>query len=204
LSQKRVLKRTGFTLIELLIAIAIFTVIAAAIYSSFIAGIRVWNRSNSMIESFQSARVFFSVASTDLKNAVIFSPDSTNFSGTDSAMVFMSVVTAVGKEYMAVTELAKIAYYLDNSTKTLKRAVAAKAKGFDLNKADEIDIFTGVEAKDIRFEYCYKLSGSRMGYEWKDQWKDIRNIPIGVRIRAKGLTRYIFIPTGKIGQEEQA
>ncbi|MBN2452968.1 MAG: prepilin-type N-terminal cleavage/methylation domain-containing protein [Candidatus Omnitrophica bacterium] len=196
---KRIPGRAGFTLIEILIAITTFTIIAAAIYSSLSAGLRMWRRSNTMIGELQSARVFFSLASSDLRNAVIYNPEGVNFEGSGSGMAFMSIVTGGGRERTRGPELAKVAYYLDARTKTVKRIVAGKARGFDIYKASPAVVFGEVEDKALAFEYCYKSKFGKTGYEWKNKWQDTGKIPIGVRIRVNGLTRYIFIPTGEPG-----
>jgi prepilin-type N-terminal cleavage/methylation domain-containing protein len=201
---KRFPDRAGFTLIEVLIAITTFTIIAAAIYSSLSAGLRMWRRSNEMIEGLQSARVFFSLASSDLRNAVIYNPEGVNFEGSGSRMVFMSIVTGGGRDRAWGSELAKIAYYLDARTKTVKRIVAGKAKGFDIYKASPAIVFGGVEDKTFAFEYCYKSEFSKTGYEWNNKWQDTGKLPIGVRIRVNGFTRYIFILTGESGGKIQA
>jgi len=191
----------GFTLMEILIGITIFTIIATVIYSSLNAGIRIWNRSNRMIAGLQSARVFFALASSDLRNAIIYDTKGINFEGSPSGMAFMTVVTAAGKEYTQGPELVKVAYYLDSRTETVKRAVAGKAKGFDTGKAKPATLFTGVRGKDFSFEYYYTSEFTKTGCEWKDEWADTGKVPAGVRIKVKGFTRYIFIPTGEPGGE---
>lgn len=195
-------KRPGFTLMELLITIAIFTIIATAIYSSLSAGIRVWNHSNRAIEEFQSMRIFFAMLSADLRNAVVYDIQGANFEAAPGRMTFMALVMIAGKERKIGTELAKVTYYLDGAAKTVNRAVAGKAEGFDLNKAKAVGVLTGIENKDFDIEYCYKEAAGGSGYEWKREWADTRKVPSGVRIRTGDVTRYVFIPTGTMGGGE--
>lgn len=201
---KSAAKTDGFTLMEILIAITTFMIIAAAIYSSLNAGLRMWRGSNRMIGCLQTARVFFALMSTDLRNAVVRDPEGMNFEGSETGMAFMTVITAGGREFTHGPELAKVAYYLDSRARIVKRVVAGKTKDFDISKASPVPVFTGVDDEDFGFEYYYKSGTGNSGHEWKDEWSDSRKIPLGVRININGLTRYVFIPTGETDEETQA
>ena len=63
----------AFTFIELLIAFTIFSIIAASMYCTLNAGIKVWTRGNEIIRENQGMRIFFDTVNQDLKNAVSYS-----------------------------------------------------------------------------------------------------------------------------------
>ncbi|MDO8535444.1 MAG: prepilin-type N-terminal cleavage/methylation domain-containing protein, partial [Candidatus Omnitrophota bacterium] len=65
-------KKKGFTFIELIVAITIFSIMAVSIYSVFRAGVRLWYRTNPLIQANQSTRYFFNTLSADLKNSVSY------------------------------------------------------------------------------------------------------------------------------------
>ena len=47
------------------------------------------------------------------------------------------------------------------------------------------------------------ISNISYEYEWKDSWeeKNVQKIPRGVRVKAGGFKKVIFIPTGELGEE---
>ncbi len=228
---KKMSKKKGFTFIELIIAVTIFSIIAVSIYSVFRAGVRLWYRTNPLIEANQSVRFFFNTISSDLKNSVSYNAISqgiktfgsseeknANFVGEKQKISFMTLVDVAGTGALPHTELARVIYSFDRSKKTVKRAVATKkavkravatkAEGLSENHAKDAEILSDIDDKDFGFEYCYidVSSPTEYDYEWKDAWEDEdRNkgkIPRGVRVKAGVYSKTIFIPTGKLGGKE--
>ena len=218
---KKIGRRKGFTFIELIIAVTIFSIIAISIYSVFRVGVRLWYRTNPLIEASQSARFFFNTISSDLKNSVSynavsqgiktfgsFDDKSANFEGEKQKISFMTLVDVSGAGVLPHTELARVIYSFDRSKKTVKRAVATKAEGLSEDHANAADILNDIDDKDFGFEYCYKTTSSatEYDYEWKDAWddedKDKGKIPRGVKVKAGVYGKTIFIPTGRLGGKD--
>ena len=217
----------GFTLIEMIIAVTIFAIIAASIYATFNAGIRMWLKTSPMIEANQRMRIFFNTLSLDLKNIVTYYPKLTsatssfapssfssfgdeeplNFEGEPDRISFMTIMNVSDQDGAFHGEIARVAYVYDKANKTVKRLVATKREGFDESKAVTVEVLSNVEAENFGFEYCYKSSTSSFNeyeYEWKKTWEGEKNkqrIPRGVRIRAGEFTKTVFIPTGELGEE---
>ncbi|MDD5428426.1 MAG: prepilin-type N-terminal cleavage/methylation domain-containing protein [Candidatus Omnitrophica bacterium] len=219
-TKKREKPPAGFTFIELIIAVTIFSIIAVSIYSTFHAGIKVWLKTSPMIEANQALRVFFNTVSLDLKNAVAYYgkeevlskpgfgqeyEGKINFEGAPDRISFITVISVSGPGAGMHDELARVTYLYDKANKTVKRLVATRAEGLDEANAKAFDMLYGVEEKDLGFLYCYKdmISNSEYEYEWKDAWeeKNVVNIPRGVKIRAGGFTKTVFIPSGELGEE---
>jgi len=202
--------RRGFTLIELLIAAAIFSVIAVSIYSVLRAGVKLWYKTGSLIQINQSARFFFNTISSDLKNSVAYLDNGTNFEGEAQKMSFMTLVNSSGQGTLPDAELAKVTYYFDRKNRIVNRVVATGAEGFSGDFAVPEDILEDIDDKDFSFEYCYKKGASLTDYdyEWKDSWededRDRGRIPRGVKVKAGGYDKTIFIPTGSLGGVDEA
>lgn len=214
-------KKNGFTFIELIIAITIFSIIAVSIYSVFRAGVRLWSRTNPLIQANQSTRFFFNTISSDLKNSVSYDAvptgprtfgssekESVNFEGEEQRVSFITLVDVSVGTLPPHTELARVVYSFDKSKKTVKRAVATKAEGLSEDHAKAGEILRDIDDKDFGFEYCYKevSSPTEYSYEWKETWededKDKGKIPRGVRVKAGVYSKTIFIPTGRLGGKD--
>lgn len=211
----------GFTFIELIVAVTIFSIVAVSVYSVFRAGVRLWSRTNPIIQANQSTRFFFNTISSDLKNSVSYKAISpglktfgssgekdVNFEGEKQKISFMTLIDVSGSGVLSHTELARVTYYFDRTKKTVKRAVATKAEGFSEDHANAADILNDIDDKNFGFKYCYKITSSptEYDYEWKDAWsdedRDKGKIPRGVQVKAGIYSKTIFIPTGRLGGKD--
>lgn len=197
-------KKSAFTFIELLIAITIFSIIAVSVYSVFNAGIRIWLRTNPIVEDNQAMRIYFNMASLDLKNAVTYTNTGTNFEGEPKRISFMALIDTADDKTPLHTELSRVVYCFDKDAKAIKRLVAAKEDGLDEAYAKGQELLRGAKEEDFGFEYCYKepYPGAEFAYKWKDTWQDEAKIPRGVRIKLGEFKKVIFIPTGELGVEK--
>ncbi|OGW92773.1 MAG: hypothetical protein A3K16_06010 [Omnitrophica bacterium RIFCSPLOWO2_01_FULL_45_24] len=201
-------KKRGFTFIELIVAVMIFSIIAVSVYSVFRAGVRLWHRTNPLIQANQSTRFFFNTISSDLKNSVSYRQKGVNFEGEKQKLSFMTLIDASGEGVLPHTELARVTYHFDKTRKTVKRAVATKAEGFSEDYAKSADLLNDIDDKNFGFEYCYKITSSptEYDYEWKDAWededRDKGKIPRGVKVKAGEYSKTIFVPTGRLGGED--
>ena len=66
------IKPAGFTLIETLLVVAISSVIALTIYSTFNSGLKIWQRLTKK-EQASDLNIFFEKISYDLRNSFKFS-----------------------------------------------------------------------------------------------------------------------------------
>lgn len=205
-------REKGFTFVELIVAVTIFSIIAVSIYSTFSAGLRVWRRTNPVIEANQSARFFFNIIAMDLKNAVKYTAakDEPNFEGDDKRIAFITLVDMPAEDGRARKELAKVIYELKAVTEEKKeryaliRSVAAAGEALDEKKAFPSEVMSVASEKDFGFKYAY-IEGSpkdkEYSYRWKDEWEeeDRTNIPRGVKIKAGSFEKTVFIPMGSLG-----
>jgi prepilin-type N-terminal cleavage/methylation domain-containing protein len=211
----------AFTFIELIIAVTIFAIIAVSIYSTFSAGIKIWLRTSPMIEENQARRVFFNTIALDLKNAVAYYDVSSvlskpgfgqeyegkiNFTGMPDKISFMTIISISDPDAGLREELARVTYFYDSETKTIKRLVATRLEGLNESSAKPTDMLANVGKKDFGFEYCYKniISNSDYECEWKDAWEDknVLKIPRGIRIKLGEARKLVFIPSGSLGEEK--
>lgn len=205
-------KAGGFTFIEMIVAVTIFTIIAVSIYSTFHAGIKIWLKTNPMIEVNQSTRLFFNIISSDLKGAIKYTTreDEPNFEGEKQRIAFMTLVDVSGEETPLHKEPARVIYDFKiieegkAAKPVIRRSVAAGKEGFDEDKAVPAEIMSGVSEEDFGFEYCYIVGSAdnkEYTYQWKDKWEDEDkvNIPRGIKVKAGKFEKTVFVPTGELG-----
>lgn len=198
----------GFTLIELLCAITIFSIIAIGIYSSFTTGIITWRRTNSFGNIYQDARLSLDLMAKELRNSVRFGDFS--FEGSKESISFFTIS---GKDNPSIY---KITYFFQKEglgqTGSLMRRKETFAESFTEEQrgekeADEI----ASSIIDLQFEYAYENEEEENAIKWSDDWADKNIRPRSIRIYLSfkpektapiNFTKLVFIPTGKIGQEE--
>ncbi|MBL7156751.1 MAG: prepilin-type N-terminal cleavage/methylation domain-containing protein [Candidatus Omnitrophica bacterium] len=208
------MRKKAFTFIELLVALTIFSIIAASIYYTFNAGIRIWQRGNSIIEDNQRLRIFFDAVSKDMQNAAANFAREADFSieyeWLNDSVAFPSVINIYDNNVIS-RELAKVAYRFDNANGKLTRIQATLKDGFSESGGEEETLLEGL--KSLAFEYCYESPVAEGEYEWRDEWEFDDKIPRGVKIKLtlkdelreteKTFENIILIPTGKLGKEEE-
>ncbi len=197
----------AFTFIELLIALTIFSVIAASIYYTFNAGIKVWGRGDSIITANQKLRTCFGVISIDMRNAVSYSGIEPEWSADE--MSFATIINTSNKGRMA-KRLANVTYRFDGTKGELSRTCFVFKERSEGSLDEEKMLLDNL--KDLTFEYCYEPPVSDGEYIWKNEWSVENKIPRGVKIKLtlKGeeenppetFLETIFIPMGEIGKEE--
>ena len=154
-------KSRGFTFIELVIAVTIFAVIAASVYSVFRVGVQLWQRTTPIIRTNESFRFFFNTITKDLRNSVAYAKKGKNFEGSRDRMSFMALVEISGGSAPSRIELARVVYYFDRNSGSVKRAVATRLEGLNADLAKAEEALGGLESSSFGIEYCYKLSSSR-------------------------------------------
>lgn len=181
--------RAGFTLVELMVVATLFSLIAFAMASSFVSGMRLWDRAQQRDAAQTDALLALEVMARELRQSV--NVPLVTFQGTAHQVSFPALVQG---------ELVNIAYEYDGSEKRLRRRhvsfkelVEEKIEEVAYEKtlfssADEVLIAFGTSPKDTDVT----------GYEWVDEWEEDRGVPQAVRvtitIKDETLTKIIFIP----------
>ena len=121
--------------------------------------------------------------------------------GAPNRVSFMTLIEVSGNGIPLHTELARVVYYYDADTKSVKRLVATKDQGFDETKAESSQSVKLAGSQDFGIEYCYKepYAGTAYVYKWMDTWENESVVPRGVRIKIGEFKKTIFIPTGQLG-----
>jgi len=210
----------GFTFIEMLIAVAVFSVVALALYSAFFAGVKVWKRSNQGQDEYQRVGFVLEDIDKELKNSVYMNGPSGDeddegsvydFKSGEDFIEFFTLSQALDEEGNPFRQLVKMRYSYDESQKVLLRAAADVKNGFSTEKTSGESIIEGVEVFELR--YAYLKEEEEEPYDWKKEWvHENRMIPRGVRIYLelasaaekgkKEIHKTIFVPLGVLGEEE--
>lgn len=196
----------GFTFIELMIAITIFAVVAVALYSSFGAGISVWNKGEKEIIFNQDMRVAFDDFGKDFKNIVNYKNDDLNFNfigGKSSVQMLTRLMTGGRPNLFVVSYFTKEE---ENGSISLKRAYADYTKNYVIDPLKAETVLSNLGEAD--FSYVYGTGDENNPYEWRDSWNEQDKIPRGVKFSLKlkslnnepknALTKIVFIPSGEL------
>jgi len=196
--------KKAFTFIELIIAVTIFSIIAVSIYATLGAGIRIWLRTNPLIEAHQEMRTFFDMISNDAKRSFIYTyPDGgIKFDGKPKRVSFMTIAAVSGPDVPLHDEMVKVIYAFNEETKAVERTAAGRNEAFDERYARPEEIIRQAGDRQFVFEYCYAGTSVDEPYLWKESWEDEDKIPRAIRIRVGDLTKVIFIPAGQLGGGE--
>ncbi len=199
----------GFTLMELLLAMALFSVIAVAIFSAFRCGITTWRKIQQVGSSYKDARLALDMISMELKNSIEMK--DFGLRGTAEELEFYSVLDRYRPGTGAEPVIARIEYFLEpeegRRTEVLKRRESLCNVKKDATREGE---WMG-DIKDLTFSYAGAGTGDEESDDeetdlWGDVWDPENGIPMGVRIEfilvdpetgdETRLVKLVFIPTG--------
>ena len=193
------IKPAGFTLIETLLVVAISSVVALAIYSTFNSGLKIWQRLTKK-EQVSDLNIFFEKISYDLRNSFKFS--GIEFVGKQDSIGFASLVMAqIGQQQRALG-VGQAGYCFDAQTESLNRWQLNYSELYQNKPAHLRQILNNVKA--LSFQYYY-YDPEEEAYMWKDLWiENEEGIPLAVRIKmefgkdaeCKKVTRTVAIPAG--------
>ena len=190
---RRPLSKKGFTFIELLTAVTLFSIISVGLYSAFRNGVRLWDRSTVEMEENQNTRVLSGTLSSDLRNAVAFSPDLP-FQGTLKKIVFMTLASRRPARGLQEFELVRVTYLIETAKKRLYRSISTQAEGFAPSGAQNEEFV--MTAPEAGFRYAYSTEGSHE-ILWRDQWKSEDGaLPRGVEFVNDFQREVFFLPQG--------
>lgn len=191
--------KLGFTLMELLLAIALFSIIATAIYSSMATGIRVHEKGATLGGEYNDIQLFFHRIAQDLSTAVGINEEYL-IEDSQKICFFSSQPMAGGgreiykttynwereKDYFKVNRLKET--YIDSLQET-------HGEGEEiLDKVSKLDFSYGYRKETIMGEEAFL---------WKSDWGE-KALPKMVRIKLeipKGdFQKIIYCPGGKLGE----
>jgi prepilin-type N-terminal cleavage/methylation domain-containing protein len=177
----------GFTFIELLIVTSIIGIVMVAIYSSFISGMQLWQRSKNLNQAGFRVILGLEKFSANLRQSLAF--PQIGFSGTGQEISF---------PFLDGRDIVKISFKFDPEGKSLQRS-QEKYGGILTGKELSAKVFiAGIEEADLSYYYFDNVSQK---YLWQEEWKSSDGIPLAVRLNikyndgVKGAT--VFIPVSR-------
>ena len=192
----------GMTLLELVIAVAVFSLVAAAAYGALSQGLLAQDRLQQQQHFWQRFETVFNLIHTDLEQAVELTPRTPGSKafdghgyGASSAYGNMLVFTrGVTTSYQggAASPFQRVAYHLDEG-KLYRRVQARLDQPYGAEAQAEL-LLGGV--KDIRLRY---LAGAD---RWTTRWPQPlpaepasglpRAVEMNLELEQKGVFRWLF------------
>jgi prepilin-type N-terminal cleavage/methylation domain-containing protein len=166
----------GFTLIEILVSMAILAIVLVSLYAAFHSGVFGVGRIEEKIGTSQAAKRIVERINTDLRNAIPFSSDDARFSGSQSALAFITIID-VFRQGRLSQEYAVVSYKLEGG-KLLRTCRRGKESLTSATiEADEM----ADNVSRVHFKYGSTLEEQNV-LQWKDAWDDSKKMPRAVRV----------------------
>src|SRR3989442_5060931 len=188
----------GFTLIELLVSLAIFSVIAVAVYSAFASGVGAWRSAQEFSSTYQTARLVLDDMAQELTNALTLT--GSDFVGEGQRLSFLTVRRLPdGNGRPADPRITRVTYEVRrdraSATYSLVRVEASPVAG---SQEEETELIVSPISK-WELLYTHRDDNGQIA-PWKDAWRVSDAVPLGVKITlVVGETRFtklVFIPHG--------
>ena len=171
--------RTGFTLVELVMVATLVSIIALAMASSFLSGMRVWGRAQHRDAAHADALLTLERMARELRQSVDI--PQVRFEGTAQEVSFPAVLGAA---------IVKVTYRYEASEKRLQR-----------RQVDLKELIEGKEAgahADTLFSPADQVLMEFAGDVWKDAWSKEDGIPWAIRltitIKDETVTKTVVLP----------
>lgn len=216
--------RSAFTLLELLIAVAIFSIIATVLYSSFSGGIRILRRTQALLGAHQDLRFAMTELSLDLHNSlliplneppqdIVIAEGEKNspayyFTGKNDSFTFVTLKDSLTSDGRQARQICNVTYYLDGAQqKTLMRIVKYQGKGFAAVPGGEEALLGNIDRAEIL--YSYESNDEDSPPEWLNFWEEEKKVPLGVKLKLRlnsmgklrDFTKTVLIPVGALGMQ---
>ncbi|MDP3142735.1 MAG: prepilin-type N-terminal cleavage/methylation domain-containing protein [Candidatus Omnitrophota bacterium] len=189
-------RNRGFTLIELLIVASILAVVMLAIYSSFISGLRLWQRSQNLSQIQRKVIIGLEKISSQVRQSIDF-PDI-GFNGTKTKFSFPLIIREKDEDRVK-EEIAKVTFEFDAEHKSLIRS--AERYQDILLEGDGKKVSAQVlipRIEEANFSYYY-FDDSKPD-PWKEEWKPEEGVAIPMAVKITIRTKdgnkatTIFVP----------
>lgn len=201
----------GFTFLELLIAVAIFSISAVAIYSSFNVGIRAWRKAEDSYKIRQEARQALNMMARELRSALSFKLKKTDetfkdsFDGSSDEVSFWRALRIADSKEGYPAGIYKITYKLEE-TQSLHRVLRSYRQYVNIEGEEDSGSVFISGLSGFKLEYAYAKGG---GIDWQSTWKDEQEVlPFMVKVTLSfpsqgkaepvDFTETILIPTGEL------
>ena len=178
-------ERLGFALVELLVAMAIFSLVATAVYATLYTSIKAYHRTQAELGSNQDIQQILDRLSNELRNClnkVYPEEDRAAFKADAHSLSFYALKDVYSQSGLKKT-ITKFSYRFDNG-KLFKKTQIDKdvfLGGEDFEEEELLD-----DIQSLTFEYMYfkkVYSEGEDPYEWKTDWDEKFNIPRAVRVK---------------------
>jgi prepilin-type N-terminal cleavage/methylation domain-containing protein len=188
--------RCGFTLMEVLIAAAILAVVMATVAAAFRTGLFGYRNIRSAINTYQAARQILEGVDTDLKNAVVWSPEDSGFSGTATEISFHGLAnTYAGGGFRK--DYALIGYTWDG-TKLYRLCRTGRESLNADSQLNPREIVAAIE--DFSFRYA-AIDPELKSLVFFEAWDNPEQLPAAVKISVSlggnQFERLSFLPLAK-------
>lgn len=176
-------RQNGFTFIEVLLVVTIFSILSLAIYSTFVSGLKLWDRIQGQALTQRKVLLSMEKLSSDLRQSPDFS--KIGFQGSSNSITFPILS---GKDIYRVT------YALEEKT-ILRKLVSYKDI---VEKKEEVQTKKFLpDTEDLKFSFGFQEEG-KQEYSFKDAWNKEDGIPkilkIELKIKDVDLVREISLP----------
>lgn len=206
----------GFTFLELLIAVAIFSISAVAIYSSFNVGIRAWRKAEDSYKIRQEARQALSVMSRELRSAFSFKLKKSDeavedsFDGSSDEVSFWRALRTADSKEGYPAGIYKVTYK-SGEAQSLRRVLQSYRQYVDIEGEEDSGSVFLSGLSGFKLEYAY-ADVEEIG--WQSAWKDKQGaLPFMVKVTLSfpsqgkagpvDFTETIAIPTGELTSQEE-
>ncbi|MCY4154987.1 MAG: type II secretion system minor pseudopilin GspJ [Gammaproteobacteria bacterium] len=192
-------RHSGMTLLELIVAIAIFSLVAAAAYGALSQGLVVQERLAQQRHFWQRFDTVFNLIHTDLEQAVALAPrhaaghsfDGRHYGASSAYGHLLEFTRAVNTTYQggAASPFQRVAYQLDDG-RLYRRVQARLDQPYGIEGTPSL-LLEGIS--DMRLRY---LAGTGM---WGPRWPQPpqaealpRVVELTLELEARGAFRWLF------------
>jgi len=156
--------RRAFTLIEITLGVALAAVVGLAVFSTFLSGVRLWQRHQEGTCVHQTA-LFVERMQRDLENGSPYAAWELRGNATQCEFpAFVRFVAGPGQETLGP---GRILYAWDPASAEIRRAVASVSDDFQGAAVEGRPVLSGVESFTLSY---YFLNPQSDEYAWSEQW----------------------------------
>ncbi len=164
LNKNKLVSQSAFTLVELLIAVAIFSVVSIAIYSTFSSGAGVLKRLKNT--DLTKQRILLKVERLSRELRLQPACRKQLFTGEKTKLSFGAIKDSFPY---------RLTYYFDTPTNAIKRVADKLNEIIDLDGTVDANFHSAAviflpRVTDLKFSYLY-LDSQKNAYQWVNEWQ---------------------------------